>query len=175
MFFLLYAIQYLLIMKKTLFLAALSLGLGTAASAATTLLEGEYNLHSGSIVDNTVLSPLVVHGKPNANDTSTGDGTLMMWVTLESLSSSGYSSLFSVESIQSGGQHANSQNGWGVMIGTDGKLQIAQQNVTTSNAVTVSSAKATTSASVIEAGTPFHIAISSVGGRYANSIVLYIK
>lgn len=158
-------------MKKTLFISILSLGLGTAASAATVFTsQEEYSLGSGPSINNSALSGLI---ESPSSSTNPGTGTIMMWVTLDSLPSS-LSSLISVETKKSNGGHSGSLNGWGVMVGTDGRLQICQQTVNASNSVTSASSKGTTSAS-IGAGEAFHIAISTAGGRNSGNFTLYIN
>ncbi|MCC8149618.1 LamG-like jellyroll fold domain-containing protein [Akkermansia sp.] len=160
-------------MRKTLFIAVLSLGVSMAASAATVFTSNEdYSLSSRTAISNNspgVVGELDLNSlvQVSGNDKSTGTGTIMMWVTLDSLPT-GLTSLFSVHT------NATSIGGWGVMVGNDGKLNICQQKTPSSNKITSNSTK-TTADSPISAGTAFHLALSSVGGRETNSLVLYVN
>lgn len=159
-------------MRKTLFIAALSLGLGMAASAATVFTNaGDISLSQTNSFNDSALAALIT--SPNGN-TSPGTGTIMMWVTLDTLPAN-LSSLIAVESIRNNGDSASggSLNGWGVMVGSDGKLQICQQNITNHTTAASASSKVTT-ADGISTGA-FHLAISSAGGRNAGNFILYVN
>ena len=168
-------------MKKTLFIAALSLGLGMAASAATVFTSNEdYSLSSRTAITNN--SSGVVGGQNlnslvqvSGDEKSTGTGTIMMWVTLDTLPAS-LTSLIAVESVKTDGTPAgNAPNGWGVMVKNDGKLSINAQYITNHTNISSNSIKATTTSS-ISAGEAFHLALSSTGGRRTDSpLYLYIN
>ena len=156
-------------MKKTLFIAALSLGLGMAASAATVFTHTEdISLNQVNSFNDQALSTLITTG------TTPGTGTIMMWVTLDTLPAS-LTSLIAVESIRNDGTIASggSNNGWGVMVKNDGKLQICRQNIANHTTAASTTPQATTTDNINTEA--FHIAISSVGTNGANNFILYVN
>lgn len=159
-------------MKKTLILAAFSLGLSVVASAATVFTStDEYDLSSPTSITDSALSGLIKPG------TDPGTGTIMMWVNLSQLPADG-AALFGVAC----GTSANGLNGWGVRVNADGSLQMGRESVGGANLNQVGQvgngaawSELSSSSASITAGEWFHVTVSSTGGRGSSNFTLYIN